>query len=302
MAPVVVQWLLLIGAILAVALLVVAWAMAGPGSLHARFTHEVAARTRAVQARGEAPVVTDDDLVRVPEPVRRYLRAAGVVGQPRPRAYRLTFSGRIRGGPDEAWMPFRAEQYSEVDGPVRLFYLKARRGGIPVAVLHRYVEGRATMTVKLAGLVRLVDARGAVMDRSETVTVLNDMCLLAPGTLLDPRITFRVRDAYSVEATFAVKGETVAAALTFGPDGLLANFESHDRSRASADGRTFTALPFLTPVNAHGTFAGVLLARHAFAQWRIEGNQLFTYAEFTVESATFDATALSHEPEGAGKK
>jgi hypothetical protein len=233
----------------------------------------------------DSPVIADADLVELPLAVRRYLHAAGVVGRPQVQAYEVTFSGRIRGGPNEPWMPFRAEQYSVASGPVRLFYMSARRARIPVAVLHRYVDGHATMVVKLAGVIPLVDASGPVLDRSETVTVFNDMCLLAPGTLLDPRIVWNETDDHTVDATFTAAGQAISATLTFGDDGLLTNFVSNDRSRASSDGRSFTQLPFLTPVQSHARFDGFVLPRRADAQWRLPDGQLFTYAEFTVESA-----------------
>jgi hypothetical protein len=282
------KWLVVTGLTLSAIPIALVWGMAGPRSLRKQFARDVRERARDVTAATGASIVTEADLIALPEPVRRYLRKAGVVGRLRPRAYRLTMTGRIRSGPDESWMPFHAEQFSSVDGPVRLFYMSARRSGVPVAVLHRYVDGRATMTVKLAGLLPLVDAHGPVMDQSETVTVFNDMCLLAPGTLLDGRITWRSRDDHSVDATFSAAGQTISATLTFDDDGLLTNFTSFDRSRSSADGRTFTVLPFLTPVHDHGTFDGVVLARHADAQWRTPDGQLFTYAEFAIESATFN--------------
>jgi len=266
----------------------IAWAMDGPGSLHSRFAQDVARYTSAPGLQSRLGPVTEQDLAPLPPPVQRYLRAAGVVGRPHPYAYQLTMSGRIRGGPDEPWMPFRAEQLSTTTDPVRLFYMRAHRGGVPVAVLHRYVSGRATMTVKLAGLFTLVDAQGPVMDRSETVTVFNDMCLLAPATLLDPRVRWRERGAQMVDATFSAGGQTVSATLTFDEQGLLVNFLSLDRARASADGRSFTPLPFLTPVRTRAAFAGNLLAGQADAQWRLPDGQVFTYAEFTLESAVFN--------------
>lgn len=259
---------------------------ATPRSLKTLFARERDQRARAVAVSSSAPL-TDADLLGLPSAVRGYLRAAGVVGRPKPRAYELAFSGRIRGGPDEAWMPFRAQQYSSVEGPIRLFYMRARRAGVPIAVYHRYVDGQAEMHVKLAGLLTLMDAHGPVMDRSETVTVFNDMCLLAPATLLDPRIVWGERDDRHVDAAFSVGNQTITATLTFDESGLLTNFESPDRSRSSADGRTFTQLPFLTPVQAHAPFGGVVLAKQAHAQWRMPDGQLFTYAEFTLESITF---------------
>jgi len=287
------DWLIPIGVPLSVIPVAAAWSLAGPVCLRDQFMEDV---SRRAGTRGAgAPVITDADLDTLPPLVRRYLRVSGVVGRPRPQAYWLTFTGRIRGGPDEAWMPFRAEQYSSVAEPARLFYMSARRSGVPIAVLHEYAGGQARMTVKLAGVLPIADARGPVMNRSETVTVFNDMCLLAPGTLVDPRITWRDVDDHSVDATFSAGGEAISARLTFGDDGMLRNFESDDRSRSSADGRTFTRLPFSTPVSEHGVFDGITIARRAEAQWRLPNGELFTYGEFTIESATIDAGLRNQE-------
>jgi hypothetical protein len=52
------------------------------------------------------------------------------------------------------------------------------------------------MRVKALGVMPMVDATGNVMDRSEAVTLFNDMCLLAPATLVDaPVLVWRRRPA-----------------------------------------------------------------------------------------------------------
>lgn len=40
------------------------------------------------------------------------------------------------------------------------------------------------------------------MDKTETVTLFNDMCLMAPATLIDRRIQWQEIDRNSVKATF----------------------------------------------------------------------------------------------------
>ena len=175
-----------------------------------------------------APVVTESDIAGLPDPVRRYLRGPGVVGRPRVQNYHLRFRGRIRSAPDAAWMPFVAEQQSFADQPTRLFFMRARMFGLPVFVFHRLADGHATMRVKIAGAVPMVDASGDEMDRSEAVTLFNDMCLLAPGTLLDKHIVWEPVDARTVRARFTNGTQTIAATLHFGDDGLLTNFVSDD--------------------------------------------------------------------------
>lgn len=267
-------------------LLVVAhgWFADGPGSLRAQFERDIAAGFARPLL---AAAVTDADLVPLPEPVRRYLRIVGVVGQPQVRNYRLRFRGRIRSGPDASWMPFEAEQQSFADQPTRLFLMHARTGALPVRVFHRLIGGRATMQVKIAGAITIADARGDVMDRSEAVTLFNDMCLLAPGTLLDPTIAWEPVDARTVRARFTNGTHTIAATLLFGEDGSLTNFVSDDRSRASSDGKTFTRLRFSTPVRDYRAFGPVRLAAHGEARWSLPGGE-FTYGEFDLQEVAYN--------------
>jgi hypothetical protein len=267
-------------------LLVVAhgWLTEGPRSFHAQYIRDAqVGLARPVNA----PVVSEADLAPLPEPVQRHLRVTGVLGQPRMRNYRLRFRGRIRSGPESAWMPFEAEQQSFADPPTRLFLMRARMFGLPVESFHRLVGGHATMQVTVAGLVTMVDARGDDMDRAETVTLFNDMCLLAPGSLLDPGIRWESVDARSARAQFTNGGHTIAATLHFGEDGLLTNFVSDDRSRSSPDGKTFTRVRFSTPVRDYRSFGPVRLAGYGEARWHLPEGE-FTYGEFNLVAAEFN--------------
>jgi hypothetical protein len=270
-----------------VLLLVVAygWLTEGPRSFRAQFARDVAA---GLARPIEAPVVTDTDLAPLPAPVQRYLRAAGVVGRPRVRNYRLRFSGRIRSGPEARWMPFEAEQQSFADQPARLFLMRARMFGLPVEAFHRRIAGHATMQVKIAGAIAMVDARGEVMDRSEAVTLFNDMCLLAPATLLDPSIAWEPVDDRTVRARFTDGAQTISATLLFGDDGLLTNFTSDDRSRSSPDGKTFTRLRFSTPTRDYRDFGPARLGAHGEARWQLPEGE-FTYGEFDLQDVTYNA-------------
>jgi hypothetical protein len=269
-----------------VLLMVVAhgWLTEGPASFRAQFDRDAAAGlARPIQQA----LVTDADLALHPDPVRRYLRATGVLGRPRIQNYRLHFTGRIRSAPDARWMPFEADQQSFADRPARLFLMRARMFGLPVEAFHRLIDGHATMQVKVAGLIPMVDAHGDVMDQSEAVTLFNDMCLLAPGTLLDPGIVWEPIDARTVRARFTSGGRTISATLLFGDDGWLTNFISDDRSRSSPDGKRFTRLRFSTPVRDYRDFGPARLAAHGEARWMLPEGE-FTYAQFDLQEVTYN--------------
>jgi len=260
------------------------WLTEGPASYRAQYVRDAAA---GLSRPVEAPPVTEADLASLPLLVQRYLRATGVVGQPNVRNYRLRFRGRIRSDASSRWMPFEAEQQSFADEPTRLFLMRARMYGVPVEAFHRSVGGHATMQVKLAGIVTVADASGEVMDRSEAVTLFNDMCLLAPGTLPDANATWETVDAHTVRAAFTHGRQTVSATLLFGEDGLLTNFISDDRSRANTDGTTFTPARFSTPVLEYRAFGPVRLAARAEARWQTPEGE-FAYGEFTLIDAAFN--------------
>ncbi|MEI6725231.1 MAG: DUF6544 family protein [Actinomycetes bacterium] len=249
-------------------------------------------RDIAAGLRGRPPQsghVTEADLAPLPPVVQRYLHFAGSVGRPRVWNYRVRFRGELRNDADSRWMKIRADQQSFVDPAARLFLVKGSMFGLPFRAFHRYVGPAATFKVRLAGLLTVVNAAGPEMDQSETVTLLNDMCLLAPATLIDPRIAWDELDPLTVRATFGNAGNTVSAVLAFDDSGALVDFVSHDRSRTT-DGKAYERLRWSTPVRAWGTFDGRQLPVRAEAVWR-EGELAFAYARFEIVGVDYNVTA-----------
>lgn len=259
-----------------------------PWSLAAEFRREVARRPPAAAASG-GDVVTEADLAPLPPPVRRYLQRAGAVGRPHVRGFEARFSGRFRNGVGAPWMDFVAEQRTTIAPPARLFLIEASRAGIPFTAFHAFVGRDATMRVRAAGLVELVDARGPEMNHSETVTFFNDLCLLAPGALLDVPVRWEPLDDRTVRATYTQGPETISALLTFDGAGDLADFVSEDRSM-SADGKTFARHPWSTPVREYEERAGARRVRRADAVWKLPAGD-YPYGEFVVEALRTDPHA-----------
>ncbi len=278
-----VYWGVIGGAVLVVLMLVGIYRVLteGPRSFQAQYLRDVAA---GLARPVETTVVTELDLAPLPEPVQRYLRLTHAVGQPRVTNYRIRFTGRIRSAADSAWMPFTAEQQSFADQPTRLFLMRARMYGVPVQAFHRLIDGHATMRVKVAGAVMVENAAGDEMDRAETVTLFNDMCILAPGTLVGPGIAWTPVDAVTARATFTHRGHTISATLFFDGDGRLVNFESDDRSRALPDG-SLTRHRFSTPLRDYRDFGPLYLAGYGEARWKLPAGE-FTYGEFTMTDVT----------------
>jgi hypothetical protein len=271
-------------------LLVVAYAfrVQGPFGFRAAYQREALLGEQPASGAASAPVITEADLAQLPAPVQRYLRVTGVLGQPRAKSFRLRFKGRMRAAPREPWMPFTAVQQSFAEPPTRLFLMDATMKGLPVQAYHRYAADGASFRVRVAGYFDMVNVTGPELVRAETVTVLNDMCLLAPGMLLSPRMRWESLDETSARVYFSVGIDIVSATLFFDQAGYLTNFVSDDRTRLEPDGKTMNQVRFSTPVRDYRTYGPVKLMSYGEARWHAappEGE--FTYGEFELVELTY---------------
>lgn len=229
----------------------------------------------------EADLLTEDDLAHLPDPVRRYVLGSGFVGRPKVRVFRVVSRGRIRASPDDPWMSFTAEQQNTVHPPSRLFHMRARKAGLPVDVLHVFRDGHATMQAKVLSLVPVVDGRGPEMDRAETVTLLNDLALMAPGALADPGILWEPVDERTARARFTAWDRTISAILHFDDRARLVDFVSEDRS-ASPDGKAWVRQPWSTPVEAYHELEGLRVMSYGEGWWHPDGGEPYAYLEFEL--------------------
>jgi len=141
--------------------------------------------------------------------------------------------------------------------------MKAKMFGITLPGYHSYQNASATMQVKLFGLFNVVNVKGTEMNKAETVTVFNDICLLAPATMIDQRIEWTSIDSLSAKATFTNGVNKITATLYFNEQGQLINFTSDDRY-AISDMKRYR---FSTPVKEYMQTDGKTVWKYGEAVW-----------------------------------
>ncbi len=264
---------------------IIAIASALPSSYQSRYRAEVQRRLGAVH---DTTLVSEQDVRHLPPPVQKYLSYVGAIGKPRVHNFRAVFKGTMKRAIDAGWMEISAQQYDFFDDPARLFYIRSAVVGIPFEGLHAYVGDSATMQIKVASLVQVVDAKGEQMTRGETVTLFNDLCVLAPAALIDSAIEWEPVDSLRAKATYYNKGYTISAELTFDEQGALTNFISNDRF-LSSDGKTYLRYPWSTPVRDYREFDGRKVPSNAEAVWhRPEGD--YVYAKYDLVDIRYNCT------------
>ncbi len=251
-------------------------------SLSVRHDRVVASEFAAQPLMPGGPMLALTDLAGLPDPVRRYIERSAAVGRPRPQNMRVVLDANMYRKPGQTPMRARSVQYNFFGSPTRLFLMEARMFGLPVRALHVYRQEQATFTVRVASTVNMVDLRGEAISAAETVTVLNDMCLMAPGALLDPRLTWDAVDDRSAAVTFTNGPHCVTATLVFNDRDDLIDFWSDDRPEANT-----VSLRWSTPVTDFRDVDGRHLLHHASAVY-LRPDGPFTYGEFTLRSISYD--------------
>ncbi|MCW2848417.1 MAG: hypothetical protein JWR90_2391 [Marmoricola sp.] len=268
---------------------VLGFASLGPTSFPTQY------RDRTHDALADSPTgaedpLTEQDLAGLPEPLADYVRRSGALGRPRVVSFSAHFHGRIRSGPDQAWMPFTGEQLNTFGPrPQRIFLMDAIRSGLPVTVLHSFEDATATMRAKVLSLFTVVDASGPEMDRGETVTVFNDLVVLAPAAIVGAPVRWTDIDARHVRGDFTNGDQIVSAELTFDANHDLVDFVSEDRLRTSADGKTFARQTWSTPLTGHRESCGRRVLVLGQGRWEApEPEGAFTYVELHIDDITYN--------------
>ncbi|HRI60082.1 MAG TPA: hypothetical protein PK228_10175 [Saprospiraceae bacterium] len=259
----------------------------GYGTWHFSNTYknEVIAGLKQTAAMTDS-LLTEADLQSLPEPVKKYLRYTGAVGKPKVKNFKVEFAGQIRKDEQSEWMPFTSEQYNFMGASTRLFFMKATMKHLPVAGFHCFKNGDAFMDIRLFSLFKVQYQTGPEMGAAETVTFFNDMCCMAPATLIDKRISWLETDSNNVKAAFANNGITISAWLYFNDRGELTNFISDDRY-AVAENNTMKKIRWSTPMKDYKDIDGHRLPGYADAIYNYPEGDL-CYGNFRVVNVEYN--------------
>ncbi len=230
-------------------------------------------------------LLTDADVQPLPEPVKKYLRYTGALNKPKVRNFKVEFSGQIRKNELSDWMPFTSIQYNFLDSSTRLFFMNATMNYLPVAGFHCFKNGTAFMDIRLFSLFPVQYQTGPEMGVAETVTFFNDMCCMAPATLIDKRIKWIETQGNNVKAEFTNNGITISAWLYFNDKGELINFVSNDRYAVSENG-TMKQIPWSTPLKEYQLVSGHQLTGYA--------ETIYTYPKGDFRYGNFRLTAIEY--------
>jgi hypothetical protein len=261
------------------------------GHLRDKFLREVASARLPGPADAQR-IVEPETIASLPEPVRRLMGFAGVVGRPFVGSIRAHWMGRFRLEREQPWLNCEAWQFDLRSPVTRIFHMSLRMGGLlPVLVRDNFISGRGCTVA------RALDAFSVANDHSEEtavgqlVTYLNDAVLLAPALLLVPEVTFRQTAEDSFVVTLSDRGREVSASVELDVMGRTTCFSTTDRFlRDPARPDHMLRTRWSTPVQGWQWVAGRMVPTSAKAIWHLRDGD-FTYADFHLSPNDFSVNA-----------
>jgi len=242
------------------------------------------------QSKVERTVVTEDDIIHLPEPVQRYLRYTGIIGRQRVAFVRLKQTGAMRPKPDGKWFPLKAEEYYTVDNPGFVW-----KGCMAVAPLFSataqdmYLNGQGNMHVKLMSAINIVNAKGKEMDEASLMRYFNEMQWF-PSSLVSDNVKWEAIDANSARSTLTDRGMTVSALFCFDKEGKITNFIA-ERGRSTDEGK-LVRTKWSTPISEYRTYGnGLRLPSKGEAIWHLDSGK-YSYIKLEITEVDYDNPSL----------
>lgn len=233
-------------------------------------------------SNGRSRLVTEADLVGLPESVQRWLRWSNVVGTAYPVTVRLRQEGEFRMGQDRGWMPFTAEEYYTTDPPGYVWNVTFRMAPlVTVSGRDRYADGQASILMRLLSLIPVANDHSPGLNQGAMLRFLNET-MWFPAGVLSPYITWEPRDEVSAVATMRYGGVSASATFWFDDQGRLTNMTAERFDNAKK-----AMLAWSTPISNYGQFAGIRVPVQGAGVWHYEQGE-FPYIRLRVTDIEYN--------------
>lgn len=239
----------------------------------------------AQQGREVRPgIITDAQVMRLPEPMQRYLHYAGVVGKEPVRTVRLKQRGSMRQRPGPKWMPLEAEQVFSVTPPAFTWRARVRLAPFAwIAATDQLSDGHGTMSIKLLSAIPLGNTRGPEMDQGSLVRYLCEI-IWFPTAWLSEFIEWQAIDASTVKATMHNKGISVSAVLTVNEQGQPTHLSA---DRYMEDHGHYRLTPWSAECSEFREVSGIYIPTHFDVAWHLPAGD-FTWLRADISEIEYD--------------
>jgi hypothetical protein len=256
------------------------------GSVWNRQTERMLERLADTPSNGGPTIFSPDELQGLPAPVVRYFAFALTPGQPLIGRARIEHAGEFRGGLDAAWSPFRSVQHFSVNAPGMIWDAQIHMAPlVTVRVRDSYLQGRAGMLARVAGLVPVVDEEGTPHLNSGALHRYFLESAWFPTALLPSQgIRWEPIDDSSARATLSDSGITLSMDVHFGEQGEIVRVEAERLRDVNGHG---VPTPFVGHVHRYERVDGMMIPIEGEVEWILPEGR-FSFWRGRITDAKYD--------------
>jgi hypothetical protein len=233
--------------------------------------------------RSPADPVNAKLIENLPNPVRRYLKLAQVVGKKIPRTVHLRQTGSFKTGPDRKWTPMVGEQWFSLDPPGFIWQGTIRLSPLLwISATDSFVNGHGSLGVKGMSVIPIGKFSGPETDSGELARFLLELVWF-PSSWLSKFIVWQPVDEQSAGVAIHVGNVHASAFVFFGEDGLPARTLTN---RYRVVGGRFEMTTWLARCKDYQDIHGVLVPFEVSVAWVLPEGE-FEYFRGTITELTY---------------
>ncbi len=231
--------------------------------------------------------ITERDLLYLPVPVQRYYRYCGYIGLEKMLSATIEWEKTfLRFLPHSGWKAMECLQFSAVEEPARIVYMKSKLlGFLPFEGKDKYKDGHGNMKMRLFYLLNIADAKGREIDASALITILAE-ALLVPSYALQPYITWQPVNDITAKATITYNGTRVSGNFFFTETGRFLKFETADRYY-SESGKNYKRMKWTAIAKSYKTINRISFPTFFNATWNTPTGD-YTYYKGWIKNIAFN--------------
>lgn len=213
-------------------------------------------------------VISESDLIGLPETVKHWLRNSGVVGQIAMTNGRVTQEAEMKMKPDQKnWMKATAIQYSIIDHPSFIWTVDVKaNSALNFQGRDKFEDGKGEMLIKLNSLINVINASGEKLDEGALQRCLGEMVWF-PSLAFSPYISWDEVSDTSARATMDYKGTKGSGTFYFDSHGDFIRFSA---LRFKDNDMNAKRYEWILSVEDYAVFEGIRVPSKMTATWKLE--------------------------------
>ena len=231
----------------------------------------------AVSKKDSGKVYKTEQILGLPNPVKRYFQLVMKDGQPYINNARLLHDGQFKTGLKKKWINIKGEQYFTTNTPG--FIWKGTTTFFTASDM--YIGNNGRLVVSLLSLINIVDAKGEKYNQGELLRWLSESVWFPTNLLPRENLQWTAIDDKTAKISFNYNTMSLYFIVSFNDVGEIEQL----KTQRFMDNNNLET--WICKVSKYQQKNNVLVPTKAEAIWKV-GKRNFSYAKFNVLKLEYD--------------